>query len=140
MSQRTDILRYIFIAIVLALLGGGYVYTKFFEPNEIKEDFSFTKGKIKQLETNKMRNETNHTIYTYTVNGKKYERNSLDMKPCEGYEQNQREILNFLYPVVYNNKSPEKSRILISPNQFKEYGIPYQEDLRSFFEKNWSCK
>jgi hypothetical protein len=127
-------------AVVLLFMGVSYLYTTFMEPGQIKDDYSITTGKIYELERYEMRNMTNYTKFRFSVDGKEYERESRDMKPCEDNEKDIDEILGFDYPVIYNNEDPNKSRLLISPKQFEAYGISYQESLRPFYEKYWGCK
>jgi len=131
----------IIIFIIFGLfIGGGYIYTKYVESAQIKEDFSQTTGKIYEFAEKGERNMRMYTRYVYTVNGKNYERGSYTMDPCDGMEAFKTEIMDFSYPIVYQNEDPEKSRILISPKQFEEYGLEYPENLRGFYEKYWGCK
>lgn len=136
-KAKTNIIIFIIVGL---FFGGGYLYTIYVETAEIKKDFSHTTGKIYEFAETGERNMRMYTRYKYTVNGKEYERGSYTMDPCEGMENFRNEIMNFTYPIVYHNEDPEKSRILISPKQFEEYGLAYPEDLREFYEKYWGCK
>lgn len=139
MASRNPKLNLLILLIAGLFFGGGYLYTVYIESDQIKEDFSITTGEIYEF-AEATNGEILYTRYKYVVNGKEYERGSYDMGPCEGMEEFRSQIMEIEYPVAYNNQDPEKSRLLISPKQFEEYGITYRESLRGVYEKYWSCK
>jgi len=138
-SKKWDLI----ILIVAGILFGlGYLYYSQVETRQIKNDYSLTKGKIYELagEPDEFDDVFLDTRYKYKVDGKEYERGNFHMDPCDGFEDHISEIKQFEYPIIYNNKDPEKSRILISPKHFEQFDVAYLENLRNFYETYWSCK
>ncbi|MDF1697259.1 MAG: hypothetical protein P1U56_15555 [Saprospiraceae bacterium] len=116
------------------------LYTIYIEAPQIKKDFSITTGTIYEFDEEANDRENTYTRYKYVVDGKEYERGSYDMEPCEGMRENRTEIMSLQYTVAYNNDDPQKSRILVSPKQFEEYGIPFKDSHQTIYMEFWFCK
>ena len=130
--------------IILVVVGlffiGGYFYYTYVETADIKNDFSQTTGYIYEFAEHEHENSIASTRYKYSVNGKEYERGTFGMEPCKGMKEFRTEIMRIKYPIVYSNSDPEKSRILVSPKQFEEYGLPFPKEMKHVFETFWFCK
>ena len=118
-----SVFAWIFIAVVFLLLKVYSLSTKNKYRKSILAAPSFTSGKIYDLKTSRSGLVAS---YTYDIKGRFYYSKHMDGR----YDHLGIEILKHYFPVIYNEKHPEKNQILVFPNDFESFNLPFPDSLK----------
>lgn len=91
-----------------------------FKKRGLKECHKFATGKINAIFD--IGSAPNGTNYIYKINGVEYE-SLITGKYYYG-------LVNKKFPVIYKCDEPDFSKILIEPDDFKEFGYKYPDSLK----------
>jgi len=67
--------------------------------------------------------------YRFQFNGKDYYSNSSSSSFVDNYVTIGNTVVNKSFPVIFNTEDPDLSKLLIVPDDFKEYNIPFPDSL-----------